>query len=575
MTDDGQSTSKFAGNAFASFLLGQINSSGRTIYNGNTEFNRREVGTYIQDDWKVTPHLSLNLGLRWEVMGGITEAHGQMTQFNPLLPNSAAGNLPGTLEFASQLKKKGFERTDWGLILPRFGITYAVNPKLVWRAGFGINTQSPEGGPEFQFNGPPSIAGYSGRIAVNHTTNPQPYSDMAVATLSAPYPSLGYTLPNYDPTQANGQGATYIRPDGSKVTYVENYNMGIQYDLGHKTIAEINYVGNTGKRLYAYGTDQLNQLPISYLAKYGDALLDNISQHPEIPLPYAGFSGSVQQALAPFPQYQGGGVGQYDYNIGWSRYDSLQAQITRKVGRGLNVMAAYTWSKTMTNTNSNCNSGECAPVQDVHNLRLEKAVALGIHFPQQFKLTMFYDLPFGSSRQFALHGPLDWVAGGWTISGNGIYQSGNTLQITDGLVSNGIFASTRPNYTGQRVELNQGGTIYTNGKDFAKDPQYLNPAAFTHVPYTSNNTVALTTGNVPSALGNVLGPGMASEQASLQKKFSFGENKFFQLRADAINAFNRSGRGDPVTDINDPNFGRITGTKYSPRVVQLSGRISF
>jgi len=74
--------------------------------------------------------LSLNLGLRWEILGGINEANGQTTTMNPLLPNTAAGNLPGALQFASQLKKKGFENTNWGLILPRFGVTYQVNPKV-------------------------------------------------------------------------------------------------------------------------------------------------------------------------------------------------------------------------------------------------------------------------------------------------------------------------------------------------------------------------------------------------------------------------------------------------------------
>ncbi|HVJ08427.1 MAG TPA: TonB-dependent receptor [Acidisarcina sp.] len=571
-TDDGQSTSKIAGNAVASFLLGQVSSTSRKVYRGNFEFNRREVGTYIQDDWKVSPRLSLNLGVRWEVMGGITEPNGQMTTMNPLLSNPAAGNVLGALQFASQLKKKGFERTDWGLVLPRVGVTYAINPRLVWRAGFGINTQSPEAGPAFDLNGPPSALGYSGRIQVNQTTNPQQFTDMAVARLSAPYPSYAGTLPNYDPTQANGQSTAYIRPDGSRVTYVENYNMGLQYDLTNKTIAEINYVGNTGKRIYAYGTDQMNQLPITYLSKYGDSLLDDISLHPEVPLPYAGFSGTVQQALAPFPQYAGGGITQYDANLGWSRYDSLQATITRKVTSGLNLMAAYTWSKTMTNTNSNCNSGSCTPVQDVQNLKLEKAVALGIHYPQQFKLTAFYDLPFGAGRQFALHGPANWIAGGWTVSANAIYQSGDTLQITDSYVSNGIFASTRPNYTGANIKLDQHGTIDTV---HATGPQYLNPAAFTHVPHTSNNLVALTTGNVPSALGSILGPGTATENASLQKAFSFGEGKNFGFRADAMNMFNRAGRGDPVTDINDSNFGRILGTRYAPRIVQLSGRITF
>lgn len=574
-TDDGQNTSKYAGNAVASFLLGQVDSTSRTIDHGNYEFNRHEIGTYVQDDWKVSPKMSLNLGLRWEIMGGITEAHGQMTTMNPFLPNTAAGNLPGALQFASQLNKKGFERTDWGLILPRFGITYAATPQFVARAGFGVNTQSPEAGPAFQFNGPPSSLGYTGRIILNHTTNPTPYRDMAVATLSNPYPSFSGTLPNYDSTQANTQSPpAYIRPDGSRVTYVENYNAGFQYSIGNKTIAELNYVGNRGRRIYAYGLDQLNQLPIADLAKYGDALLDPLSQHPEVPTPYVGFdpSNTVQQALAPFPQYQGGGVTQYDYNTGWSRYDSLQATITRRVSKGFNVLAAYTWSKTLTNTNSNCNSGLCSTVQDVHNLKAEKAIALGIDVPQQFKFTAFYDLPFGAGRQFDLHGPLNWIVGGWTLSGNAIYQSGDILAISDSLPSNGIFATTRPNFTGAKVELNHSGPINISTPT---GPAYLNPAAFSHVPTSANNVVALTTGNVGSALNHVVGPGRASENASLQKSFNFGEERSFQLRADGINLFNRSGRADPVTDINDPNFGLVLGSAYAPRIVQLNARFSF
>lgn len=581
-TDDGTTTTKFSGNAVASFLLGQVNNTASSVYIGNFEFNRREVGTYFQDDWKVTPRLSLNLGVRWEVLGGITEANGHMTSMNPFLPNTAAGNLPGALQFASQLHKKSFENTDWGLILPRFGITYEINPKVVWRAGFGVNTQAPEAGPEFQFQGPPSALGYSGRIQISQTTNPQPYTDMNVATLSSPYPSYPGTLPNYDPTQANGQSPpAFVRPDGARVSYVENYNMGFQYDLGNQTIAELNYVGNIGKRIYASGTDQLNQLPVGDLSLYGDALLDPLSEHPEIPTPYAGFStnNTVNQALAPFPQYTGGGVSQYDSHNGWSRYDSLQATITRRVTKGFNVLAAYTWSKTMTNANSNGNSGTGGPVQDVHNLKLEKAVALGIHVPQQFKLTAYYDLPFGEGRLVNLHGIANMVAGGWTLSGNAIYESGDTLQITDSYVSNGIFSATRPDYTGANIELNEGGKA-----DVANStgPQYLNPKAFAHVPTSPRNVVALSTGNVPSALGTVLGPGRASENISLQKSFGFGEGRSFQFRADAINAFNRAGRGNPVTDINDPNFGKIivsgadsNSDQFSARIVQLSGRITF
>lgn len=577
-TDDGISTTSYSGNAFASFLLGQMNNTSRTLTPTNYEFNRREIGTFVQDDWKVSPKLTLNLGLRWEIMGGITEAHGQMTTMNPLLANTAAGNLPGALQFAKQLGKKGFENTDWGLILPRFGFAYAVSPKMVVRGGFGVNTQSPEGGAEFnpQYEIPPSTEGFSGTIQLNQTTNPQPFADMAVAQLSAPYPSYSGTLPNFNPTQANGEAPpNYMRPDGARVTYVENYNLGIEQSLGHKTIAQVNYVGNTGKRIYAYGTDQLNQLPIQDLATYGNALLDPVSLHPNVPIPYAGFStnNSVQQALAPFPQYAGGSIFQYDDNSpGWSRYDSLQATLTRQVGAGFNVIAAYTWSKLMTNTNSNCNSGTCGAVQDVNDLKLEKAIALGLDIPQQFKLTTFYNLPIGAGKLLPLHGPADWVAGGWTVSANLIYQSGTPLQIIDSGVNNGIFATTRPNFTGQPVKLNKSGQINVTA---STGPQYLNPAAFTHVPTACCNNVALTTGNVPSALGNVLSPGLASENVSLQKKFAIMETRNFELRADAFNLFNRAGRGAPVTDINNPIFGQITNNQYASRIVQITGRFTF
>lgn len=595
-TDDGTSTDNYTGNAFASFLLGQVNSTGRTVYAGDFGFRRRQVGTYLQDNWHVNRRLNLNLGLRWEVLTGIKEVRGQMTTFDPTLPNAAAGGLPGALEFASQMHRKGFENTDWGLILPRFGFAFEATPRLVWRGGFGVNTQAPEGGPQLQFQGNPSTLGYSGSIVANQDTNPQPYPDIAPFTLGEPYPTYTAPLPNYDPTQANGASSSppqYVRPDGTRVAYVENYTFGFQMDLTHKTVAEVNYIGNTSRRLYAYGTDQMNQLPLSDLS-YGDVLLDPLYEHPGIAAPYAGFNTNLQvnQALAPFPQYAGGGISQYDSHFGWSRYDSLQATITRHVSKGLSILVAYTWSKTLTNTNSNCNSGYCGSVQNVYNLKGEKAVANAINVPQQAKVTFIYDLPFGKGRLVNLHGPLDLIAGGWTLSGNLIYQSGDVLNIFDGGVNNGIFATTRPNFTGQPVELNAPGQF-----DVATGtgPHYLNPAAFAHVKTSCDlvasgtpcNNVALEVGNVPSALDKVVGPGLADENFSLQKDFAIGKTRYIQVRADAFNAFNRAGRGNPDTNINDATFGEITGPGtdsqaqdadsyfYQPRVVQVALRVKF
>lgn len=434
-----------------------------------------------------------------------------------------------------------------------------------------MNTQAPVySGEPFQGQTLPPTTGYSASIALDATHNPQPYAGMAVGKLSDPYPLPTTPLPNYDPTQLNLQSVTVNNPAGSKPVYYANYNGGIQVDLGWGVIGQINYVGNVGRRIRASALTQMNQLPVSALSVYGEALLDNISLHPEIPMPYPGFTGTVAQALAPYPQFKGGGVTLFDPGVGWSRYDAMQTTLTKRMKSGLSFFATYSWSKTLTNTNSG--------MQDVYNPRANKAVASFLHVPQMFKITAVYELPFGRGKLVRLHGPLDWVAGGWKLSGNGVYQSGDTLAITDGFVKNGIFATSRPNFTGAPIKLNQKGFIDTVNNT---GPLYLNPDAFTHVPYTPSQHMALTTGNVPSILPSVQGPGYAFENLSLQKGFRFAERYNFSLRANAFNAFNRAGRGNPVTDINNANFGRILTTQSAarlnvfPRVLQIEGHLTF
>jgi len=579
MTDDGVNTANYAGNAFASFLLGQLNGISSTIYDGTQHYRRHEEGLYLQDDWKVTPRLTFNLGVRWEIVGKLYETNGEWSGVDLSTPNMAAGNRPGALVFASQLKKTSFENPDYEVVLPRVGFAYNPSPRVVFRAGFGINSQAPLYSAEpFQGQTLPPTTGYSAAIALNATTNPQAYSGIAVGSLSNPYPAPKTPLPNYDPTQSNLQTVTVNNPAGSKPVYYGNYTAGMQIDVGKGVIGQINYVGNSARRIRQSGLTQLNQLPVSDLAIYGDALADNISLHPAIPKPYPGFTGTVAQALAPYPQFAGGGVTLFDPGEGWSRYDALQATVTKRMTTGLSFFANYTWSKTLTNANAAVNSAATTAVQDVYNLRAEKTVASFLHVPQIFKFTVVYQLPLGAGKLVNLHGPLDWIAGGWQIAGNGIYQSGDTLSITDSFVTNGIFSTSRPNYTGAAVELNQKGFI-----DSAHNtgPMYLNPAAFAHVPYTANHHVALTVGNVPSVLPNVLGPGYAYENFGLQKAFRFGEARALTFRADAFNALNRAGRGDPDTNIEDANFGRITTTQsstrqnFAPRTLQVQGKFTF
>ena len=172
---------------------------------------------------------------------------------------------------------------------------------------------------------------------------------------------------------ANLQTVTVNNLAGSKPVYYGNYTAGMQIDVGKGVIGQINYVGNSARRIRQSALTQLNQLPIADLATYRDALAENISLHPTMPKPYAGFTGTVAQALAHYPQFAGGGVTLFDPGEGWSRYDALQATLTKRMTTGLSFFGNYTWSKTLTNTNGS--------VQNVYNLRAEKAVASFLHVP--------------------------------------------------------------------------------------------------------------------------------------------------------------------------------------------------
>ncbi len=596
-TDDGFSTVDYAGNAFASFLLGQVNTTGRTIHFTNAGFRRRLYGTFLQDSWKVSSKLTLNLGLRWEVMGGIYEVAGRFTEFNPTKPNPGAGGLPGALDFASQDHILTWEHADPKLFSPRLGFAYAMFPRLVIRGGYAINTQAPEGDPSLQFQGVPSILGYNGQISINHATVPTAYPDLPTMILGQPFPSYTGPFPNYDPSQSNGTGPPeYVNPNGARVAYTQNYTFGFQYQLNNNSLFEANYVGNYSSRLNtAFGTNSgalgvLDQLPYGDIARYGDALLDPLSAHPNIPIPYPGFNTgqAVQQALVVFPQYPGGSIYEYDGHEGWSNYNSLQLQFTRRVSEGFSILGAYTWSKVLTDTNG--------VVQDIANRREEKAVATGLNYPSVGKFTWIYDLPVGPGRLLNIHGWMNTFFGGWTLSGNMIYQSGDVLAVSDSAAINGIFSATRPDYVlGQKLTLGSPGGFNIANPSGPTGSGYLNPSAFAPVPTTCDlvpagapcNGIALRSGTAPNTLPNVRGPWLAYEGASILKAFRFGEKRDLQFRAEVFNLFNRAGKGDPVTDINNPQFGQILGPGsvtqsidsdsyfYQPRVMQLSLRVHF
>lgn len=551
------------GHSFASFLLGAISSTSRGVAVASFGHRVTQPSFYFMDDWKVSQKLTLNLGLRWEMNGGFNEVAGRMSAIDFTKPNPGAGNRLGALVFADELGQKGFQ--DWylGMISPRLGFAYAMNRKMVIRGGYGLNA-NPFIASGF---GGPGTAGYNGTISVNATTVPLRFPSDPVMYLHDRYPDLVGTLPTRNPAFLNNQGIGYIAPDSNRVGYVQNYSLGIQYQLPASFVLEVGYIGNKGTRLEANGLDDLNQLPVSAL-QYGDRLIQQLSANPGlVPVPYPGFNGTVAQALRPFPQFTG--VTTQFANFGTSRYDSLQVQVTRHLTSGLAVLGAYTWSKSLFIGSDS--ALDAAASQNVYDRGIEKTI-MAFNYPHFVKVSWIWDLPFGKGRKWLTNGVLSHIVGGWTATGIHNYRTGDPLSVSGAGPRTVLFNGTvRPDWIpGVPVVLNGNASVKTDGSG----ERYLNPDAFRLVPVTGSN-VPLRLGTAPPRLPNVRGPAVFSEDIGLKKSFAFTEETNLEIRADFVNAFNRAGRGNPVTDITNPLFGRITGARFGPRNIQVSARFNF
>jgi hypothetical protein len=207
--------------------------------------------------------------------------------------------------------------------------------------------------------------------------------------------------------------------------------------------------------------------------------------------------------------------------------------------------------------------------QDVFNRSLERSVTV-YDVPHYFKATWIVDLPWGKGKPINLPGVLGTILGGWRLTGIHNYRSGETLAITQSgprtVLFNGLI---RPDAVpGVPILQDAGGLAFGTGT------RYLNREAFAPVPVTGNN-VPLRLGTAPRRLSSVRGPARFSEDFGLVKQFVFTEESNLEIRADFINAFNRAGRGNPITDVANPQFGLITSPLWGPRNIQLGARLTF
>jgi hypothetical protein len=561
------------GFAYAAFLLGATQHTALqipTLTHGNRS---QTVAFYVQDDWKFNSKLTLNLGVRWDIPTPFHEVLSRMSGLDPTMPNPGAGGYPGAFvvlgDGPGRSGQTNFSGTYYKQFAPRFGFAYAATQKMVLRGGFGINYSPPimDGWNYGDF-----YLGFDGSNPLIRKT--LPYTGVSAYNWDSPYPVFNGALPSTDPTLQNGSNIAYYAPNLNIGPLVQNWNFGIQYELPWQTVLQTNYIGNHGAHLsnakYVYS---LNQVPSQYLS-LGNVLLDDISLHPQY-LPYAGFTGTVGQALRPFPQYQT--VDTFRSNVDWSNYNSLQVTLTKRATHGLSFLVSYTFSKILSTSDTAGPGAYGYHTQDYYNRKADYSVSQYNH-PQDLKVTWIYDLPFGQKGRWLRSGAANYALGGWRVAAIQRYESGSPLTLGQGgFEGNALYnPGLRPN-----IVLPPDQWILPGGKPNNPDPilgtPYLNPAAFAQVPTTDLN-VPLGFGNSPRYFSNLRGFATHGEDMSLVKQTNlpFREGMFLELRLDITNLFNRINLCDPNTDVtNVTQFGRVVGKCGGPRTMQWGARFTF
>jgi hypothetical protein len=535
---------------YGDFLLGYANSwsaSQTPEYGGRL----KSPEVFIQDDFKVKPNFTLNLGVRYQIQHGWNEIKGNEDDFDPTVPNTASGTM-GAMWYGSTHAngRTSLQANVWNTVLPRVGFSWLPYQTMTIRGGFGmyaynwsIDTYGAGMGAAFGSQGNQS----------DQTNGITPETRLdGTGTNFVTGAALPYVTNSTNPTAYNGTAVNYNEYH-TPMPEIYQWNLSVQNQIGTNMVFELAYVASHAKNLN-YNVD-INQVPQNDLS-------------------------SNDLASEPYPQYQAitGST-----NNAISNYNSLQASITRRLAQGLSFNFNYVWSHFLDDFDSSGLGSAAGPQQ------YQSAYSPGSNYGNSnfdvrnaFKGNIVYDLPFGHGKQFLNKSwLLDEVVGGWQLSSTMMFNTGNpfTVSSTQSTYAQGggSFADVIPGVSTKPVG---GRSIH----------EWYNPAAFS---LPANGTFGDERRN------QLYGPGIKLVNISAGKTFTLHHEVQLEIRADATNAFNHPSWGQPntnlatwsqttngVTTSQQPgqaylptaassNGNQITGTTVGGRQVQLGARLHF
>jgi hypothetical protein len=534
---------------YADFLLGYINNWQSNV---SPEYGARlkSPQMFVQDDFKIRPNLTLNLGLRYQINHGWNEVSGNIASFDPTVINPAT-NTPGGYWFASTHAngRTALEANVYNTFLPRVGFAWAARPNTTFRGGFGLysynwslDTYGHGMGSSFGSSGnytdptngiyPAAILGGNGDAVLASSFYNGPPQDSGTP--------LPFTAGSQDPTRFNGSGVDY-QLYHAKVPKIYQWNFGVEHQLAANYMVQLAYVGSHGFNL-AFPVD-INQV------------------HPENWAPN-------DSALRPFAIYQNIGAGAAGTMNAISNYNSLQASITKRMASGLSLSFNYTYSHFLDDMDSS-GWGSRAGQQNYQNAYDPSANYSNSNFDVRhaFKGYVVYQLPFGRGRTFLNNNSaLDEVVGGWQLSTTVILQTGQPFTVTGDQANWSLAGTQFPN-------RNPGVSLYASNKGI---DGWFNPAAF-------SKPADGTWGDVRR--NSLYGPGINLFNMSAGKSFGLPwEQMSIEFRADASNVFNHKSLGIPdgrslgsAAGVDQPytSSNSISTVTTSGRNLQLSLRVSF